>query len=81
LSGVLRKELRDHLARAVGDLPELFREAFVLHFVEGARLRRDQPPHARGGRTLRVRAHRTRTLLRERLGPVVDTWLAAGPRK
>ena len=31
--------------------------------------------------TLRVRAHRARTLLRNSLGPVVDTWMReGGPR-
>jgi RNA polymerase sigma-70 factor (ECF subfamily) len=78
LSDVLRNEVRDHLARAVGELPELFREAFVLHFVEGLDYAEISRRTGVAAGTLRVRAHRARTLLRERLGPVVDTWLAAG---
>jgi RNA polymerase sigma-70 factor (ECF subfamily) len=75
LSGILRREAADATARAISQLPFPLREAFVLHFVEGL-------DYAEIGRmtglapgTLRVRAHRARTLLRHSLGPVVDTWL------
>ena len=73
LSSVLRRELAERMELAIGSLPEAFREAFVLHYVEGL-------PYAeiaqlcdeRAG-TLRTRAHRARALLRAELGSVVDT--------
>jgi RNA polymerase sigma-70 factor (ECF subfamily) len=80
LSGVLRNEVREHLARAVGQLPELFRQAFELHFVEGLNYAEISRRTGVAAGTLRVRAHRARSLLRGELGPVVDTWLAAEPR-
>jgi RNA polymerase sigma-70 factor (ECF subfamily) len=80
LSGILRQEAGERTAHAIGSLPELLREAFVLHFVEGL-------DYAEIGRitglpagTLRVRAHRARTLLRDSLGSVVDTWMREGGR-
>ncbi|HEV3006205.1 MAG TPA: sigma-70 family RNA polymerase sigma factor [Pirellulales bacterium] len=80
LSGVLRREVHEHLARAVGLLPEAFRQAFELHFVEGLDYAEISRRTGVAAGTLRVRAHRARALLRDELGPVVDTWLAAGPR-
>lgn len=75
LSGILRRESGDQTMQAVGELPEALREAFVLHFLDGL----DYAEMARVtgvvAGTLRVRAHRARALLRDRLGPVVDTWL------
>ena len=80
LSGVLRREVGEHLTRAVGLLPELFRQAFVLHFVEGLGYAEISRRTGVAAGTLRARAYRARSLLRNELGPVVDTWLAAGPR-
>jgi len=80
LSGILRQEAGERAALAIGALPDLLREAFVLHFVEGL-------DYAEMGRitglapgTLRVRAHRARALLRDSLGAVVDTWMREGGR-
>jgi RNA polymerase sigma-70 factor (ECF subfamily) len=74
LSGIVKREAGAHLDQAIRLLPAPLREAFVLHATEGLTF-------AEVGRlmgitegTARVRAHRARTLLRGRLGPVVDTW-------
>jgi RNA polymerase sigma-70 factor, ECF subfamily len=78
LSGILRREAGDLTLDAVGQLPAPLREAFVLRFLE-------EMPYGEMSRitgeaegTLRVRAHRARALLRDSLGPVVDTWLREG---
>jgi RNA polymerase sigma-70 factor (ECF subfamily) len=75
LSGILRQEMNDRTLWAIGQLPEPFREAFVLHYVEG--LDYEAVSRITGATTgaLRVRARRAKLLLRDSLGPVVDTWL------
>jgi RNA polymerase sigma factor (sigma-70 family) len=79
LSGILRKEAGDRALRAIGLLPEALREAFVLHFIEGLDYAEAGEITGVAAGTLRVRAHRARTLLRADLGDVVDTWLREGP--
>jgi RNA polymerase sigma-70 factor (ECF subfamily) len=76
LSSVLRRELAERMELAINALPATFKEAFVLHYVEG--LPYDEIASITGERaaTLRTRAHRARTLLRADLGSVVDTtWI------
>ena len=74
LSGILRRELHLELHRAMDQLPVSLREVLVLHEFENL----DYPEISRltgvSEGTLRVRAHRARALLKESLGPVVDTW-------
>jgi RNA polymerase sigma-70 factor (ECF subfamily) len=74
LSGILRQEMAGQLDEAIRLLPEALREAFVLHAAEG--LAYDEIGEILGisAGTARVRAHRARVLLRDRMGPVVDTW-------
>jgi RNA polymerase sigma-70 factor (ECF subfamily) len=80
LSDILRREAGDCALEALGLLPEALREAFVLHFLEGLAYDAIAAITGVSAATLRVRAHRARTLLRQRLGSVVDTWLREGPR-
>jgi RNA polymerase sigma-70 factor (ECF subfamily) len=75
LSSILRREQEDQALLAIGQLPALFREAFVLHFIEALDYRQMSRITGVAEGTLRVRAHRARALLRENLGSVVDTWL------
>jgi RNA polymerase sigma-70 factor (ECF subfamily) len=75
LSGILRQEMNDFTWRAISQLPVALREAFVLHFVEGLDYNDMGQICGVAAGTLRVRAHRARTLLRNSLGPVVDTWM------
>ena len=79
LSEVLRREAGACTLEAIGLLPEALREAFVLHFVEDLDYEAIATITGVSAATLRVRAHRARTLLRQRLGSVVDTWLREGP--
>jgi RNA polymerase sigma-70 factor (ECF subfamily) len=75
LSGILRQEMNDYTWNAISNLPMALREAFVLHFVEGLDYADIGEICGVAAGTLRVRAHRARTLLRNSLGPVVDTWM------
>jgi RNA polymerase sigma-70 factor (ECF subfamily) len=75
LSGILRREQDVQARHAISQLPELFREAFVLHFIEELDYAQISQITGVAAGTLRVRAHRARALLRNNLGSVVDTWL------
>jgi RNA polymerase sigma-70 factor (ECF subfamily) len=79
LSAILRDELASRLWLAVGQLPEAYREAVVLHYVEGMDYSQISQITGVSAGALRVRALRGRNLLRGQLGPVVDTWLNATP--
>jgi len=78
LSGILRQEMNHFTCKAIADLPEALRLAFVYHFVEGHDYAYISQICGVAAGTLRVRAHRARTLLRNSLGPVVDTWMRVG---
>ncbi len=79
LSAILRDEQATHLWLAVGQLPESYREAVVLHYVEGLDYAQISQITGVSEGALRVRALRGRNLLRTQLGPVVDTWLISAP--
>ncbi len=79
LSAILRDEQATHLWLAVGQLPESYREAVVLHYVEGLDYAQISQITGVSEGALRVRALRGRNLLRTQLGPVVDTWLIRAP--
>ena len=74
LSGILRRELHAELHRALDQLPVSLREVLVLHELEGMEYSEISELTGVAEGTLRVRAHRARALLRDSLGPVVDTW-------
>lgn len=77
LSGILKDELAGKLWLAVGQLPEAYREAVVLHYVEEMDYAEMAELTGVAAGTLRARARRGRNLLKAELGPVVDTWLRA----
>jgi RNA polymerase sigma-70 factor (ECF subfamily) len=68
---LLRAELRRHLAKAVYELPPLYRAPVVLRDIRG--LSTDQASVALevNSQTLKSRLHRGRTMLRERLADLV----------
>ena len=80
LTSVIRHEMAERIEIAVGRLPTSMREAFVLRYVDGM----DYPEVAEiigvSEGTARVRAFRARALLREELGPVVDTVWVEGAK-
>jgi RNA polymerase sigma-70 factor (ECF subfamily) len=75
LSGILRQEQNRYALTAIEQLPTALREAFCLHFIDGLDYTAMSERTGVAPGTLRVRAHRARTLLRRSLGSVVDTWL------
>jgi RNA polymerase sigma-70 factor (ECF subfamily) len=75
LSAILRREVNERTLLAIAELPEPLREAFVLHYVEDMDYADMSRITGLTSGTLRVRAHRARTLLQHALGSVVDTWL------
>jgi RNA polymerase sigma-70 factor (ECF subfamily) len=79
LSGILRREMGDRLLQAVTELPFPLREAFVLRYLENLEYAEISSITGLAAGTLRVRAHRARTLLQNSLGSIVDTWLRQGP--
>lgn len=79
LSTILRDELSARLWLAIGQLPEAYREAVVLHYIEGLDYSQMSQITGISAGALRVRASRGRSLLRGELGAVVDTWLRSGP--
>lgn len=79
LSGILKRELHDHLTRAVDELPLPMREVIVLHDLEGLEFAEISVLTGVAEGTLRVRAHRARGLLRDALGELAETWCQAMP--
>ena len=75
LSGIMRGELHDRLWLAVGQLPLDYREALVLHYIDGLDYNEISGITGATAGALRVRALRARHLLRNSLGSVVDSWL------
>ncbi|MBI4563702.1 MAG: sigma-70 family RNA polymerase sigma factor [Planctomycetes bacterium] len=71
---ILESELSEKMREAIGSLPYLYREAFVLRHLQG--LEYDEIASITGmpADTVRVRTHRARELMRRRLAPVVDTY-------
>lgn len=79
LSSVVGGETVDLVMGAVDRLPPSLREAFVLQQIEGLDAEEIGRITETPVGTVYVRAHRARALLRERLGPVVDTfWVERG---
>ncbi|MCR9246661.1 MAG: RNA polymerase sigma factor [bacterium] len=76
LSSIVRRESAAQLALAIDRLPILMREAFVLFHVEGLSYAAMSELCAASENTLQVRVHRSKALLRQQLGAVVDTWLS-----
>lgn len=74
LSSLVRAEDATRLALAIDRLPILLREAFVLFAVEGMPYAEIAAATDVAEGTLQVRVHRAKALLRQQLGPVVETW-------
>lgn len=73
LSSLVRRETAEQIALALERLPPTLREAFALHYIEGLDYEEIETITGVKARTLHVRAHRARGLLRAQLGSVVDT--------
>ncbi len=78
LSELVKDELALKIWLAIGQLPEAYREAVVLHYVDG--MDYDTMAQLTGSTAgaLRARAMRARHLLKGSLGTIVDTWMRSG---
>lgn len=76
LSSIVRREDATRLALAIDRLPIALREAFVLFVVEDLPYAEIATITGVAEGTLHVRVHRAKALLRQQLGPVVDTFWA-----
>jgi RNA polymerase sigma-70 factor, ECF subfamily len=77
LSIIMKEELAAKVWLAVGQLPDAYRDAVVLHYIEEMDYAEIETLTGIAAGTLRARALRGRNLLKSELGPVVDTWLRA----
>jgi RNA polymerase sigma-70 factor (ECF subfamily) len=75
LSEIIQDELATKLWLAIGQLPAAYREAVVLHYLDGMDYAQIAELTGVGEGALRARAMRGRNLLRGSLGSVVDTWM------
>ena len=64
---MLRREMRERLVAAVGDLPEIYREPVILRDLKGLSTEEASIKLNVKDQTLKSRLHRGRALLRERL--------------
>lgn len=80
LSQLLTKEMNAKLWLAVSQLPEAYREAFTLHYVEELDYAEISELTNVSAGTLRARALRARNLLKGSLGNIVDTWMRGSER-
>lgn len=74
-----RKELRQALRDAVGELPALYREVFTLRDLEGLNVRETAEALGVNENVVKVRLHRARMMLQKRLVPFLTS--AAPARK
>jgi RNA polymerase sigma-70 factor (ECF subfamily) len=71
-----RKEIRQHISRAVHSLPEIYRETFILRDVEQLSAAECAAILGITIPAVKVRLHRARLMMREQLAPVLRRgWL------
>jgi RNA polymerase sigma-70 factor, ECF subfamily len=78
LSEILKDELAVKIWLAIGQLPDAYREAVVLHYVDGMEYEAMAELTGASEGALRARAMRARRLLQGSLGSLVDTWMRSG---
>jgi RNA polymerase sigma-70 factor (ECF subfamily) len=69
---VLRSQLREAVAEAIEDLPEIYRAPVVLRDIQGLSTEEASTRLNVKDQTLKSRLHRGRVMLRERLTPFTD---------
>lgn len=74
LSGLVQKEAAGRIEQSLDRLPPAFREAFVLHHVEGMDFKEIAAAAGVTEATARVRAHRAKLLLQADLGKLFATF-------
>ena len=69
---VLRREMRERLVAAVGELPDIYRQPVILRDFKGLSTEEASVQLRVKDQTLKSRLHRGRALLRERLADFAD---------
>jgi len=71
---LLEVELSEKMREAIGRLPVLYRESFILRHLQGLDYEKVAEITGVPADTVRVRAYRAREMMREKLSPNVDTF-------
>ena len=86
LEALERKELREALREAVGELPDTYRQVFMLRDLEELSIEETAQALGVNSGVVKVRLHRARLMLQKRLAPFLKTmapkrkWLFGGAR-
>jgi RNA polymerase sigma-70 factor, ECF subfamily len=75
-----RKEIRLALVDAVGALPMIYRQVFILRDIEGLDVRETAQALDVSANVVKVRLHRARMLLQKRLAPLLKSALPVRKR-
>lgn len=73
LQALERKELREALRAAVGELPDIYRQVFVLRDMEELNIEETAQALGINSGAVKVRLHRARLMLQKRLVPFLKT--------
>lgn len=71
LAALERKEVREALVAAVGELPAIYRQVFTLRDIEELDVRETAEVLEISANVVKVRLHRARMLLQKRLAPLL----------
>jgi len=77
LEALERKELREEIKKAIGELPEIYREVFMLRDIEELNGEETAAALGVGAGVVKVRLHRARMMLQKRLVPYLKTTVPA----
>jgi RNA polymerase sigma-70 factor, ECF subfamily len=73
LEALERKELRAEIKKAIGELPDIYREVFTLRDIEEMNGEETAEALGVGAGVVKVRLHRARMMLQKRLVPFLKT--------
>jgi RNA polymerase sigma-70 factor, ECF subfamily len=77
LEALERKELRDELRDAVAELPDIYRQIFVLRDIDELNVAETAATLGINENMVKVRLHRARMMLQKRLAPTLKTSVPA----
>jgi len=77
LEALERKELRDELRDAVAELPDIYRQIFVLRDIDELNVAETAATLGINENMVKVRLHRARMMLQKRLAPILKTSVPA----
>jgi RNA polymerase sigma-70 factor (ECF subfamily) len=77
LEALERKELRDELREAVAELPDIYRQIFVLRDIDELNVAETAATLGINENMVKVRLHRARMMLQKRLAPILKTSVPA----